>query len=534
MAQTERLKVNLVQGENRQQSVIRGRIEIPGAKPDLDQVLSNEVTPKVKDTTVVPDKVIVSGILSVQVMYVAFQPNQSVHTFEGDVPFTTFVDVPGAEPGADVHVEVEVEDVTLTPAKKNPRKFDVNAVADVFVKVSEIEEMEILTGTPPGNKALETKDITVEHMVGEKTIKQIIVSDTFDVPEVEEVQYGSTDGGSLVGGETIVVSKEPEVEKIIKADATAEVTETRLIAGKVLVDGEVHLQVLYTAMVPAQSVHDLQHTIKFSDFLEVPDAEPGMNVKVTAEVEDVNVQLVNDPALSADVIVKLTGYVTETRTLEDVPTQLENESGFVKRKLKIEQQIGSGKKQVVVIDTQPVPDGKPLLTKVLETRVDTTKITETKILDGKVIVRGYVEIKVVYVGDRPTQSVHALHRRLNFSTFVEIPDAKMGMDVDVEVNVEYVNVEPKGENVRVEAVLNVSATVTEMRQTNVYVPTGEEPEKPECPPTEYIVQPGDTLSKIASQHGVTVEMILAENPDIKDANVLEVGQKIMIPCAPKG
>ena len=512
MAQTERLKVNLVQGENRQQSVIRGQIEIPDAKPDLEQVLSKEVTTKVKETTVVPDKVIVNGVLAVQVMYVAFVPAQSVHTFEGDVPFTTFVDAPGAEPGADVYVDIRVEDINLTPSRKNPRRFDVSAVANVFVKVSEVEEMEILTETPPGNKALETRDITVEHMVGDKTTKQIIVSDTFEVPE-----------------------EKPDVERVLKADATAGVTGTRLLANKVVVDGEVRLQVLYTAMEPEQSVHDLHHSIPFSNFLEVPDARPGMNVRVTAEVESVDVRPVVDPALSADVIVKLTAYVSETRTLENVPTRLQNETGYEKRKLKLDQQIGSAEKQVVLVSTQPVPEPKPLVTKIIESKVDQTNVVETKILDGKIVVRGSVEVKVVYVSDLPSQAVHAMHQTLNFSAFVEIPEAKPGMSVEVKVDAEYVNVEPKVDNVRLEVVLKVKSTVTTIMQTDVYVVSEITPPAPEpCPPVEYTVQSGDTLSKIAATHKTTVEMILAINPEIKDADSLSVGQKIMIPCPAMG
>lgn len=509
MAHTERLKVNLVQGENRKQAVIRGQIEIPNEKPDLDQVLSKEVTPKVKDTTVLPDKVVVNGVLSVQVMYVAFEPAQSVHTFEGDVPFTTFVDAPGAQPGAETYVEINVEDVSITPARKNPRKFDVNAVAEVFVKVFEVEEMEVLTETPPGNTALETRDITVEHMIGDKVTKQVIVSEKFDVPE-----------------------EKPDVEKVIKVDAKAEITDTRLIANKVIVDGEVKLKVLYTAMNPQQTVHDLHHTIKFNDFLEVPDAQPGMNVKALAEVESAEVVSLMDPQLSADVIVKLTAYVSETRTLQNVPTELQNEAGFTKRRLKTEQQIGVAEKQVVVIDTKAVPEAKPDVDEVLESRVDKTKITEAKILDGKVIIRGEVEVKVVYVGAKPNQAVHALHRTLTFSAFVEIPGAKPGMHVDVKVDAEYINVETKPEGVRVEAVLKVKATVTDLRQVDVYVSGAKVPE--ECKPTEYTVQSGDTLSNIAARYHTTVAMILAENPQIQDADTLVVGQTIKIPCAAMG
>lgn len=515
MAGTERLKVHLVQGENRVQTIVRGQIEVPEAKPDVDKILSKEAKARVRNVSIVPDKVVVDGTLSLQVTYVAFKPDQSVHSMHGDVKFTTFVDVPGAEPGNDVVVEFTVEDVSLTPSKDDPRKFDVAAVLSVFVKVTEADELEILTTTPAGNEALETQDITVEHMVDDKTTKQVIVSDVFDVPE-----------------------EKPDVEKILDTKAEVEITDKRVLTGKVIVDGEVTLQVMYVAMKPEQSVHDLHHTIKFSDFVEVPEAQPGMNVQVHAVVESADVQPVIDPKLSADVIVKLTVFVTETRTLKNVPTRLKNEEGFTKKRLKVDREIGTGDTQVVLRETTEIPGEKPDIMKVLESRVDKTEVTETKILNGKVLIRGTVDVEVIYVSDKPNQAVHALHQSLNFRTFVPVSGAEPDMDASVKVEPEFVSVDQVGADVHKEVVLKVKATVTEMTQPTVYVPTGVAPTvaptATPCPPTDYVVQAGDTLSNIAAAKGVTVQMILAINPQITNPDVIEVGQVIKIPCPAMG
>lgn len=512
MAGTERLKVNLVKGENRVQTVVRGQIEVPEAKPDVDKILSKETTAKVRDVSIVPDKVIINGTLTLQVMYVAFEPGQSVHAMHGDVNFTTFVDVPGAEPGMDYVVDFTVEDVSLTPSKNDARKFDVAAVLSTFAKLMDVEEMEVLTTTPAGNEALETQDITVEHMVGDKVTKQVIVSDVFDVPE-----------------------EKPDVEKILNTKAEAEIIDKRVLAGKVIVDGEVMLEVLYVSMTPGQSVHDLHHIIKFSDFVEVPEAQPGMNVHVRAEVESADVVPVIDPKLSADVIVKLTAFVSETRTLKNVPTKLKNEAGYKRIKMKIDREIGTGETQVVLRETTEVPESKPDVMKVLESRVDKVKATETNILKGKVLIRGHADVEVVYVSTKPDQSVHALHQRLNFRTFVVVPGAEHDMRAKVKVSPEYVNVEQLGVDLHTEAVLKVKATVTDLSQLNVYVPAVTPTPTPTvCVPTDYTVQAGDTLSKIAAAKGTTVAMILAENPQITNPDVIRVGQVIKIPCAPMG
>ncbi|MEG3072420.1 MAG: hypothetical protein RQM92_17730 [Candidatus Syntrophopropionicum ammoniitolerans] len=61
MAETERLKVHLVMGENTVQTVVKGHIRVPEAKPAVDKILTKEAKAKIRDVTVVPDKVIVNG-----------------------------------------------------------------------------------------------------------------------------------------------------------------------------------------------------------------------------------------------------------------------------------------------------------------------------------------------------------------------------------------------------------------------------------------------------------------------------------------
>ena len=45
----------------------------------------------------------------------------------------------------------------------------------------------------------------------------------------------------------------------------------------------------------------------------------------------------------------------------------------------------------------------------------------------------------------------------------------------------------------------------------------------------YTVKSGDTLSKIASSHGVSLAALEKANPQIKNFNVISVGQKINLP-----
>jgi LysM repeat protein len=48
-------------------------------------------------------------------------------------------------------------------------------------------------------------------------------------------------------------------------------------------------------------------------------------------------------------------------------------------------------------------------------------------------------------------------------------------------------------------------------------------------PEEHVVRAGETLLVIAKQHGITLKALLAANPQLKDPNLIRVGQSINLP-----
>ena len=58
---------------------------------------------------------------------------------------------------------------------------------------------------------------------------------------------------------------------------------------------------------------------------------------------------------------------------------------------------------------------------------------------------------------------------------------------------------------------------------------------PSTGPTTYSVKQGDTMTSIARAHGVDVNALIAANPQIKNPNSLNIGDKLTIPTpSPSG
>jgi len=300
---------------------------------------------------------------------------------------------------------------------------------------------------------IKTERFRVKQVVGEKT-KQVAVRSRLTIPETK-----------------------PPAEQILNARAQARVTQAEVIKDKVLVEGTIIVHVTYVADVPAQSVHHVEQEIQFTEAVEIPGAEPGMDVYTEVTVEQVKAQVdqTNPRIIVITVILKL--FVKVTKTVEvDVVVDAPPENHPVKKKVRVEEVIAAGESQVVVSEQVTIPAAKPDIAEVLDVLADVT-ITTKEVLTDKVVVEGTLTLQVIYVAALPGQPVHHAHAQIPFTQFIEVPGAEPDMHVDVQVKIEDVSGRRKtARELAVDAVLALRAEVTATRELTVVVDIKGHPE----------------------------------------------------------
>lgn len=109
-------------------------------------------------------------------------------------------------------------------------------------------------------------------------------------------------------------------------------------------------------------------------------------------------------------------------------------------KIEVEQVLGAEMAQRVVEFDMIVPDPKPDIEQVIDVYVKDVEITSVDVITDKVIVRGELEVKVMYVADLPNEPVHAYERKhVRFTRDIVVHGAERGMDAEADVAIEYVN-----------------------------------------------------------------------------------------------
>ncbi|ADL06837.1 DUF3794 and LysM peptidoglycan-binding domain-containing protein [Thermosediminibacter oceani] len=529
----ELVRVDQVVGEDRAQTVVEGIILLPGGKPDIERVLSveAEVNPQSLEINILDGKVMVEGSIDVQALYVGCVPSgsQPVHFVEGTVDFSFFVKIPGAKKNMDVRVKSRVEHVQFSCKENRPREIEVRIVVEFFVKVTQRVQIEIVVdATGPADLQVLRENIRVDNVVGEARTQAIVKSDV-SVPE-----------------------KKPDILEIIKVEGKARINETKLLDGKIIVEGVLEISVLYVADVPCdkpeQPVHFMEAEVPFTQFIEVEGAREDMSKFVKVQVEHIRARKKDERTLTVEAVLDIKARVFEPKMIEVVqdlfsPSQMLD---VQKTRLKVDQVIGEDENQVVVKEALTVPLEKPPIEQIFKTNAK-AKVTDTRIIDDKVIVDGVLKLETLYVASvpphHPQQPLHFVEHEVPFTVFVEIPGAREDMMLDFDVEVEHVSskVEPNDcRRFEVRVVVRLFAKVTKMVQLDVVVDVKqiekgakeekEEKEKKDSSPTMtiYIVQKGDTLWKIAKRYNVTLEAIIQAN-NLENPDLIYPGQRLIIP-----
>lgn len=281
----ELLKVESVVGEDSLGQTITPTVTLPITAKKIFKIL-----PTVRDVSaeIKQDTVIVRGTIHKQIFLVD-EGDLVRHAFE-DVPFTKAVDIPGAKPGMEVQVNVKVvvEDFELL----NPpsRELRQTLILDVFVKVTETLQIEVVTNVTGSGIRVVKKLLKVEHVV-------------VDVLQRETVRS--------------TITLPLQAIKIVEILGQVVNLEAEARTDQILVKGTLHKQIFFVDNT--NLVRHFREDVPFRFVKNAKGARPGMNVQVRVQIiGDILHRLVDEKKLEQTVVLEIFAKVTRTVQLEVV------------------------------------------------------------------------------------------------------------------------------------------------------------------------------------------------------------------------
>lgn len=297
-----------------------------------------------------------------------------------------------------------------------------------------------------------------------------------DLLKIDQV-VGKDEIQALVEGEITVPETKPKINKVLKIDGDVEVTGTKVAKGKIIVNGIVNFNVLYSTDDELQSVHNLDATTDFKEEIEIEGVNEGIVADIKANVEHIDYDQVGDASISVKTVISIAGKATLDNTI-DIIKDIKGSDGIqvLKENIRYNDVMGTNTSSTLVKEAFELEEQMPDIIDIL--RVDTKVYEkETKVVDDKVIVAGVVACSIMYFGDDEENKVNYVNHEIPFTHFVELPGAEKDMDCGLKLGSYDVNYDVKEDIngtlriIDIESTVKISAKVYRQMEKEVAVDT---------------------------------------------------------------
>lgn len=379
---TQLLKLQCLVCEAAGEACIESRFKLPRRAKKIAEIQARIVDLMAE---VIDGQVCVSGILHKQIFFVG--EDHHVHHVPEDVPFTTFVDCPGAVPG-------QLAEVTANIAKVSHHlewhsEVVQRVIIQFIVRVSEDCQVNVVLN-PLGPL------VKAECVVGETT-KAVTIENCVDLDrkakKIRDLQVALED---------------------VMAEATTD---------QVMFQGTLVKNIFFISEDDIEFFQE--ERIPFSGIADVCGAEPGDNVTLQAQILRVDKVLSNGVQLRQRIVLSV--FVKVTRTCElNVAEDVNGPQVMASRV------IATNERQVLV---ENVADLNRPAQKIQEIQARVEDLA-VEVIPNKVIVTGTLHKQIFFVGD--DDIVRHQGEDIPFTTFVDLPGIDPGDQVSIAPVVEHV------------------------------------------------------------------------------------------------
>lgn len=473
-------------------------LNVPDVRPDVEMIIQSQEHVTLEHTRIEPGRLFVDGFMAVSILYMDDTKERQLYRLETKLPFDESIAVDGLEAGDNVRIRYETEDLNV--ALINSRKLAIRALLSFEAAVDEIYDLQAAVETQTQielcerRKKLELMQLTVQ----KKDILRL----------KEEVQLSSN---------------KPDIHEILWENVQLRSCRVALREGKLAVQGNLFLFVLYRGEDEGQSTQWIEQMIPVEGEIEcggcspelVPDIEVSLaQTELTAKEDtDGEMRLFH---LEGVLELEICLYGNEeAEILEDVYSP-EKDLELVTSDEVYESLVMKNESKCKASGKIRIQSAKPRILQICHSS-GSIKIDNTKIVPGGVQIEGALPLAILYISADDSMPFAVLEGTVPFTHLAEVPDIDESCRFSLTTNLDQLQTTmADSEEIEVKASIGLNLFVVRPQHQQCIHEIHEkdyELERLEAVPgiTGYIVQEQETLWDIARRYYMTPRQIMEMN-----------------------
>ena len=225
----------------------------------------------------------------------------------------------------------------------------------------------------------------------------------------------------LLEGDMIVPDSKPDLQEILCCEGKVTLKDKRISDDRISFSGEVEVCVLYRAKNGEKPLYAMKTTLPLEDFLHMEGLEKGWDVELTAELEHLDCQIINDRKIGLKAVLLAEAKGEQKKTAEILRNMQGDGVETLTETLRMEQEQAAWKDRFTIKEELVLPQSQPEMGEILMEQVRLTD-QEIRPMEGKAMVRGNLCIRMLYMDEEG--NLGSLAEKIPFSGYLE----KEGID----------------------------------------------------------------------------------------------------------
>ena len=477
-------------------------LTLPDYCPDIEKILKCTLTPKIQSRTLSGGQLQIDGFCTVNVMYVE-SIKKSVRCCEQSVNFSQNFSVKDAPDNPVIITKTKPEYINCRAL--SPRRLVMHGAFSLYAKVFSKTQTSIFT--PSDNVETDRKTVTCADL-------KSFCQEQFSV--CEEISVG----------------EKPQIESVLRSDVSVGVIDAKAVTGKLMLNGELNLKLLYLSNAESGEVEKLDYLLPFNKILDCDGFDENSINCVSCDVMSYDIRLKNDmlsekPSVILEVKLCVTeeGYITREEEIvcDAYSTEFSSLPEF--EQLKITGEVVPINEPHMEKMSVKIDDGK--ISRILD--IFTEQITaEASHDDRGIVIGGKINICILALNgeDMPV----FIERSADYEHIIPQTDCTCAKIFGTRTaSISYRLAEDDVIEIRCElkicgAVFSENRVNT-VKNVNVFEDKPIPPEN--CALTLYFADKGEKLWDIAKSHNTKLDLLLSENS--AENQVLDAPKMLLIP-----
>ena len=329
----------------------------------------------------------------------------------------------------------------------------------------------------------------------------------------------------FVEGDMIVPDSKPDILNTICTSGVVCVYKKEVLDDKVRVDGGINTCIMYLADDNEEKVRGINTTLDFSETIQVPNTEQGMNCKLESKLKSIECKVINGRKVGIKATIEIDIKIYSNEDIEII-NDIQNAEGIqmLKEDLKVNSLVGMGETKIYAKDTISI-DNVDNLAEILKSNICICD-KDVKVSYNKISTKAEAEVKIMYLTE--DNRINSVTAKVPIVGFIDIPNVTEENVCDVNYEIRNIIIKPNSieeHSIYIEMEIGVMAIVYEEKQINLIQDLYSPCENLEFNKKKITTIMGKQNVQEMKQIREKVELEGIENKNIIDVDVTPIIQK---------